>query len=118
MKINKNLSDSDILVEIGNRIKTCRIRNSYTQTEFAAISGVSKGTIANIENGESIQLGNLLKILRQLDSLNTLELLLPSSEISPMELIQAKQEKPRQRARKKSDAQNQNNTGWKWGEDK
>ena len=117
MKINKELSDSEILIELGKRIKACRIRKSYTQEEFAAMSGVSKGTVANVENGESIQFTNLLKILRELDLLNALEVLLPSSEESPMELIQAKFEKPRQRVRKKSNSWEQNSSVWKWGED-
>ena len=117
MKISKELSDSEILIELGNRIKACRIRKSYTQSEFAALAGVSKGTVANIENGESIQFGNLLKILRELDLLNALEVLLPSSEISPMELIQSKFEEPRQRVRKKLNQQKQSNSSWKWGED-
>ena len=118
MKISKDISDSEILIELGKRIKALRIRKSYTQEEFANLSGVSKGTVANVENGESIQLGNMLKILRELDSINALEVLLPSSEMSPMELIQAKVEMPRKRVRKTSNSKAQNNSGWKWGEDK
>ena len=117
MKINNRLSDTDILIELGNRIKASRIRKGYTQIEFARISGVSKGTVANVENGESIQLGNLLKILRQLDSLNTLEVMLPSSEKSPMELIQSKSENKRQRVRKSNASQSDTST-FKWGDDK
>lgn len=117
MKISKDLSDSEILIELGRRIKACRMRKEYTQDEFAAISGVSKGTVANAENGGSIQFGNLLKILRELDLLNALEVLLPTSEISPMELIQSKREKTRQRVRKSSNAQKQSSSSWKWGED-
>lgn len=117
MKISKELSDSEILIELGRRIKNCRIRKAYTQAEFAKLSGVSKGTVANVENGDSIQVSNLLKILRELNLLNALEILLPSSEISPMELIQSKFEKPRQRVRKKLNAREQVGSGWKWGED-
>lgn len=117
MKISKELSDSEILIELGRRIKNCRIRKVYTQSEFAKLSGVSKGTVANVENGDSIQVSNLLKILRELNLLNALEILLPSAEISPMELIQSKFEKPRQRVRKKLNAREQVGSGWKWGED-
>ena len=117
MKINKNLSDADILLEIGKRIRAGRIRKLYTQEDFAKVSGVSKGTVANIENGESIQLGTLLKLLRELDSLNMLELLLPDSESSPMELIQEKHGKPRLRVRKSTNPPAQTNSNWKWGED-
>ena len=118
VKVNKNLSDKEILLELGNRIKIARIRKGLTQSEFAAVSGVSKGTVANVEGGESIQLANLLKILRELDALNALEVLLPSSEKSPMELIYEKTERQRQRVRKSGLVISQNNDGWKWGEDK
>lgn len=118
MIINKNISDADILIELGKRIKAARIRKSYTQVDLSKLSGLSKGTVANIENGDSIQLGSLLKIFRELDSLNSLELLLPASESSPMELIQTKQEKVRQRVRKKQNFSEQSNSNWKWGEDK
>ena len=117
MRIEKTLSDADILIELGKRIKTGRIRLSLTQAEFATLAGVSKGTIANVENGESIQTLNLLKILRELDSLNALELLLPSSESSPMELIRDKGEQRRQRVRKKQIRKN-DSTVWKWGDDR
>lgn len=117
MKISKELSDSQILVELGKRIKACRIRKSYTQGELAVLAGVSKGTVANAETGESIQFGNLLKILRELDLLNALEILLPASETSPMELIYSKSEKQRQRVRKNSGYQGKSSSGWRWGED-
>ena len=117
MKINKGLSDSDILIEIGKRIKSARIRRSYTQAQLAEISGVSKGTVANIESGESVQFGTILKILRELDCLNALELLLPSSESSPMELINSKYQHERQRVRSVASAVPKYKEGWKWGED-
>ena len=117
MKINKGLSDSDILIEIGKRIKSARIRRSYTQAQLAEISGVSKGTVANIESGESVQFGTILKILRELDCLNALELLLPSSESSPMELIHSKYQHERQRVRSVASAVPKYKDGWKWGED-
>ena len=81
------------------------------------MAGVSKGTVANAETGESIQFGNLLKILRELDLLNALEILLPASETSPMELIYSKSEKQRQRVRKNSGSQGKSSSGWRWGED-
>jgi len=117
MKINKDLSDSDILIEIGKRIKSARIRRSYTQAQLAELSGVSKGTVANIESGESVQFGTILKILRELDCLNALELLLPSSESSPMELIHSKYQHERQRVRSVASAVPKYKEGWKWGED-
>ena len=86
MKISKELSDLQILVELGKRIKACRIRKSYTQKSFSAVK-------------------------------NQVQILLPASETSPMELIYSKSEKQRQRVRKNSGSQEKNSSGWKWGED-
>ncbi len=118
MRINNEMPDSDILMELGSRIKACRIRRSFTQSELAELSGVSKGTIANVEGGQSIQLENLLRILRELDELNSLEVLLPSSDSTPMELIRNGSDRKRQRVRSKRDSSSGNRTDWRWGDDK
>lgn len=118
MVINKNISDREIIAELGKRIKACRIRKEYTQSEFARVSGVSIGTITNIESGESIQLLNLLKMLRELDLTNSLDLLLPSAESSPMELIKSKEGKKRQRVRKTSAQNTITGEGtFRWGDE-
>ncbi len=101
---------------MGDRIKSCRIRLSYTQEKLAELSGLSKGTVANVENGSSIQLENLLRILRELDELNSLEVLLPSSGRTPMELISSDTAKKRQRVRARHETV-ENSNCWKWGED-
>lgn len=117
MEINKNASNSDILIELGNRVKAFRIRKAYTQAEFSKVSGISKGTISNIESGKSVQFENVLKVLRALDCLNSLEILLPPAESTPMELLREKSENKRQRVRKTVKNQSRNQQGFVWGKD-
>lgn len=118
MEINRSAHNADILAELGNRIKACRIRKAYTQAEFAKASGISKGTVAHIESGKSVQFENVLKVLRELDCLASLETLLPSSESTPMELVQEKSERKRQRVRKTAKNQSPDRQAFVWGEDK
>ncbi len=116
MKIDGSLLDTEILKEIGLRIKACRIRKECTQAELAEKAGVSKGTVSNAEKGESIQMGSFLRILRELDCVDSLDVLLPEAELSPMQLIQSKNEKIRQRFRNRKKVEESFTQGWKWGD--
>jgi transcriptional regulator with XRE-family HTH domain len=97
MKISKLLSDEAILREIGERIARRRLDLQLTQAAVAEQAGVAKRTLERIEAGASAQLSSLLRIFRVLELLPGLELLLPESQPSPMELLKHKG-KQRQRA--------------------
>ena len=89
MQIDLFVSDVGILSELGARLKTARIRAGLTQAQLAEDSGVAKTTVERAENGGSVQLLNIVKILRTLNALGGLELLLPSTENTPMENLNA-----------------------------
>lgn len=97
MKISKLLSDEVILREFGERIARRRLDLQLTQAAVAEQAGVAKRTLERIEAGASAQLSSLIRIFRVLDLLPGLELLLPESQPSPMELLKHKG-KQRQRA--------------------
>ncbi len=107
------MDNSQILSEIGARIKQARIRRQLTQEELAVISGVSKGTLERAEKGESIQFRTIIKLLRHLELLENLQNLLPESEPTPLELLHQKTEKKRQRVRKVNSSESE----WRWGDD-
>lgn len=115
MKIDYIIDNSQILFEIGIRIKQIRIRKNLTQAEFAKISGVSKGTLERAEKGESVQFLTIIKILRHLELLGNLENLFPESEVTPIELLHQKTEKKRQRVRKSENSDSE--TEWEWGDE-
>lgn len=95
-------SNSEILQEIGERIKKLRISKKLTQQQLADKAGVSLFTIAKIEKGFSVSLSMLVAVLRVLRLLDNLELLLPDYQISPVELLKQKQ-KLDKRVRSKKD---------------
>jgi transcriptional regulator with XRE-family HTH domain len=93
MRLSDFHTEEEILKELGNRLKAERIRQKMTQETFAINCGVAKSTIERFEKGESVQLSNLLKMLRTLHQLSGIEMLLPSAELSPMQIIYSKTEK-------------------------
>lgn len=99
MKLTEFHTDEQILQELGTRLKTERIRQKMTQETFAKNCGVAKSTVERFEKGESVQLANLLKMLRTLHQLSGIELLLPLTEPSPMEYLYAKNPKEPERYR-------------------
>lgn len=90
MRITAFLDDEKIILELGERIKAARIRASKTQAQLALESGVAKSTIERAEKGESIQLLNIVKIMRALNCISNLETILPSTELSPLEYANEK----------------------------
>ena len=92
-EISNLCNDEELLKELGSRIKAERIRQKMTQAQFALNVGVGKSTIERAESGESIQFINIIKILRALHQLATLDVLLPSSEMTPMQYIYSKTQK-------------------------
>lgn len=99
MKLTEFHTDEQILQELGTRLKTERIRQKMTQETFAKNCGVAKSTVERFEKGESVQLANLLKMLRTLHQLSGIELLLPVTEPSPMDYLYAKNPKEPERYR-------------------
>ncbi|MBQ5472274.1 MAG: helix-turn-helix domain-containing protein [Treponema sp.] len=122
MRIDNLSTDKQILKELGERIKTARIRAKLTQADLCNESGVGKSTVERVEQGESIQLLNLVKIMRSLNMLSQLDALFPVYEISPMEYLKLSEKKgsytPAKRVYKKRTGSDLSETQFIWGEDK
>jgi len=97
MKITTQRSDEAVLSELGIRIARLRLDLQLTQAALAEQAGVSKRTVERVEAGASVQLSNLVRILRALELLPRLDGLLPEAGPRPMELLKLKG-KQRQRA--------------------
>jgi len=84
MKDWYSLTDSEILVEFGNRIRLARIEKNLTQQMLAERSGLNRSTLRDLENGGSVNLMTLMQLFRSLDLLERLDQLLPGSSQSPV----------------------------------
>ena len=112
MKIYGDENNAFILKELGQRIKDIRVARSLTQKELSVQAGVSFSTIVRIENGEGVNIENLMRVMRVIGLLQNFELLVPEQELMPDEIL--KNKKKRKRVFKKAD-DNQND--WKWGDE-
>lgn len=102
-------TDESALALLGKRMAAFRVKNNWTQAKLAQLSGVSKGTVERIERGDSVQILNLVKVLRACDMLDTFLGIFPDDSPSPMQILQMGKIKPRQRAgspHKKTSGQN------------
>ncbi len=81
------LSDPEILAELGRRLRRYRLQQNLTQANLARDAGVGTRTVRNIERGGDTQLVTLLRILRALGRLDALDAFLPHPRVSPMELL-------------------------------
>lgn len=116
MKIKNTLVDDQVLSEIGTRISHRRLDMQLSQAQLATQAGLSKRTIERVEAGQSTQFLSLVRILRVLKLLDGLELLVPDTGPSPLDLLKLKGKK-RQRAsssRKKNDPPE---SPWQWGDE-
>ncbi len=93
------LSEPEILAEIGRRLRRYRLQQNLTQADVARDAGVGVRTVGNVESGGDTQLVTLLRILRALGRLDALDAFLPSPGVSPMELLRSGG-RERQRARR------------------
>lgn len=122
MAMHSAQTDESALALLGKRLAAFRIRNNWTQVKFAQISGVSKCTIERIERGDSVQVLNLIKVLRACNMLDAFLGIFPDDAPSPMQILQMGKVKTRRRAsspRKSTTAANiVAEKPWVWDEDK
>ena len=109
MKNKKNYQQ--YIKELGQKIKTYRIMKEMSQQDLEDKSGVSKRSISRLEQGESVQLENLIKILLALDLGENIDLLVPDQTKRPSFYLEKSDNKNR-RVRKKSVK-----NGFKWGDE-
>lgn len=97
---------------IGERLKQYRINAGMTQQDLEKKSGVSVRSISRLEQGASVQLESLIKILTALNLESNLDLLIPDQTKRPSYYLKDS-EKPKQRVRKKE----KTTEIFKWGDE-
>src|SRR4051812_25145519 len=90
MKITADLTDSAVLLEMGERLKRRRIDAALTQARLAEEAGVSKRTVERMEAGHSVDCTMLLRVLRVLKLIDALDQLMPDAQQSPLVLLKSR----------------------------
>lgn len=108
-------SESSLLERLGARLERHRLDRDLTQAALAREAGVSKRTVERLENGASVQLTNLVRVLRALDLVDGLDRLVPDTGPRPLDLL-AREGKQRRRARSTSRSTPETEP-WTWEDD-
>ena len=109
--MNSKKACKEYISELGQRIKMYRIMNEMSQQDLEDKSGVSKRSISRLEQGESVQLDNLFKIIIALGLADNIEVLVPDQTKRPSYYLEKPDNKPK-RVRKKTEK-----TNFKWGDE-
>lgn len=114
MSIEKLMSDNAILEELGYRLSRHRLELGFTQAKLAKEAGISKRTLERIETGESTQTSSLIRIMRVLGLLESLDVFVPDTGPRPMDLLKLRgKERQRASSKKQEDMTGKN---WSWGD--
>lgn len=93
-----NQNDSEILRELGARLRAYRLQQNIPVADLARRAGLSKTTLTKVEAGADFRLGTLLALLRALGRLDALDSVLPAPLVSPLNLMREGTTPMRQRA--------------------
>jgi transcriptional regulator with XRE-family HTH domain len=96
-----NRNDTEILRELGGRLRAYRLQQNIPVAELARRAGLSKTTLTKMETGADFRLGTLLAVLRALGRLDALDALLPAPLVSPLHQVREGAVLLRQRASRK-----------------
>jgi transcriptional regulator with XRE-family HTH domain len=70
-------SDTNIQIELGQRLQRLRLKMDLSQAQLAKHAGVSRRTVTNMENGQGCSLLTLIALLRGLGLSARWDLLFP-----------------------------------------
>lgn len=115
-EISNETSVDALLKELGRRLKELRISKRLTQAQAADLGGMSRATLLRLENGQGGDLRSFLAALKALDRAAALEVLLPESTPSPIEMLRRAGKRP-QRVRAPRKAGPAASRAWKWGDE-
>ena len=109
------LTDTTILVKIGEKLKSIRLKQNITQQSLAEAANISLSTLKNIEKGDIRSFDSLLRIMRTLGKLDVLQPLIEEDQLSPSEyykMVQSAKTTLRKRAAGKLNSNNKEESEW------
>ena len=86
MKISGDEGTDEVMAEMGNRIRRYRLQQNRPLQEVARDAGVGLRTAVRAEAGENPTLATVVKLLRALGRLDSLDAFLPPALPSPIEM--------------------------------
>lgn len=87
-RLDATATTEEILEELGARLRRYRLQQNRTVAEIAELSGLSRVTVERAERGSHPTLETVIRILRALGRVESLNAFLPPPLVSPLELAQ------------------------------
>jgi putative transcriptional regulator len=118
MQIDQYLTDNAVLEELGERISRTRLERNITQAELGEQAGLGVATIQRLERGDPVSLITLIRVLRALGLLTSLDQAVHEPLPSPLEQLKLRGAR-RQRARQSHSAARapDDQQPWRWADD-
>jgi putative transcriptional regulator len=86
LRLDSSATTSEILQELGARLRRYRLQQNRTVAAIAELSGLTRITVERAERGERPTLETVVRILRALGRVESLDAFLPPPLVSPLEL--------------------------------
>jgi transcriptional regulator with XRE-family HTH domain len=118
MRIDSQLTDEAVLVELGSRLAHARLQRNLSQQALGESAGVDRLTIQHIEAGGAVKVTSLIRVLRALGMLDALEQLVPEPGPSPIEQLKLRGHRRRRASgtRIARDPEPPQTQPWRWGD--
>ncbi len=97
--MENQLQTEDWQAELGQHLRSLRLRQNLDQRELAARAGVALNVVKRLETGKGATTRSLIRILRTLGRADWIHSLAPAVSISPIQMLKTKS--VRQRASRK-----------------
>jgi transcriptional regulator with XRE-family HTH domain len=117
MRIHALTSDTAVLGELGQRLARWRLERNLSQAAFAKEAGVGARTVQRLEAGESVQLTNLVRVLRALGLLDALDRLVPEPPPSPIDRLRTAGRERQRAGRSAARSEPARPAPWAWGDE-
>lgn len=115
MKIDRNITDEQILTELGKRLMQTRLQKDLKQSELAEQAGIGLRTLQRLETGAvASRLSSLVRVCQALGLGERLDQLVPEPAASPIALLKSAGDNPRRASGRK--AAQRKKAEWTWGE--
>ena len=80
-------SPQTIQVDLGDRLRQLRLNRNLDQAALASKAGISERTLRGLESGEGSSLITLIRVLKALDALASLDAIAPAPTVSPIAML-------------------------------
>ena len=96
-------SDQELIAMWGRKLRSMRLEANISQADLARNTGMSRSSIAAIENGRNFSAESLISILRALNRIETLSFFLTEEtpRLTPMEIYRLEKKKRKRGGYKK-----------------